>query len=446
MGLAKRLRWVAVHPLTSSALLLLIVFPLVRLSAPEWRESAGGPATLHRLLAVSDLLQSYRVQAKQPPPQRWQQRLGTEEASRLWTASDGSIWWTAWLNGGSAVLLLPATASNRSSEQSMPRLVFADPGQASVFEQQSRKGRPPRSRLMKQCLTRLIEGPAVLWSAEALPTMAGPISALLQSPSLGCLSLSLHGTRLSFRGVVASRPLDRAPAAAQWVAPESRWSERQPMTPVVHQSELVRLVSPRTDLLLGGLLDNASIKQSLETNFGLPLTTLKSLLDAPIQIRLESKDSGPFQAVLHLELQTTLKRHDLAAVLSRVGHALEGRGLERRIEDVINPDGRSASPAVVWSRAGGASLGGWILPPSKDSPQGVSLSVGGPPLPLDRTSSSAGRELTLSVRPADLIKRDLMSQSWSASIREAGALQLRLVPLLRSKSDWQWMEGQLADP
>lgn len=77
MGLAKRLRWVAVHPLTSSALLLLIVFPLVRLSAPEWRESAGGPATLHRLLAVSDLLQSYRVQAKQPPPQRWQQRLGT---------------------------------------------------------------------------------------------------------------------------------------------------------------------------------------------------------------------------------------------------------------------------------------------------------------------------------------------------------------------------------
>ena len=67
-------------------------------------------------------------------------------------------------------------------------------------------------------------------------------------------------------------------------------------------------------------------------------------------------------------------------------------------------------------------------------------------MPLDRSSSSPGRELTLSLRLADLIKRDLMSQSWSAAIREAGALQLRLVPLLKSKSDWQWMEGQLADP
>ena len=198
---------------------------------------------------------------------------------------------------------------------------------------------------------------------------------------------------------------------------------------------------------MGGLLDNASIKQSLETNFGLPLTTLKSLLDAPIHIRLESRDSDVFQAVLlHLELQTTLKRHDLAEVLSRVGHALEERGLERRIEDVINPDGRSASPAVVWSRAAGSPLGGWILPPTKDSPQRVSLSVGGPPMPLDRSNSSPGRELTLSLRPVDLIQRDLMSQSWSAAIREAGALQLRLVPLLKSKSDSQWMEGQLADP
>ena len=238
MGVAKRFQWVAANPLTSSALLLLIAVPLVRLSAPERRESAGGSVTLHRLLAVSELLQSYRVEAKQSPPQRWQQRLGTEEAGRLWTACDGAIWWTAWLNDGSAVLLLPATASNRSSGQSMLRLVFADPGQASVFEQQSRKGRPPRSRLMKQCLTRLIEGPAVLWSAEALPTMAGPISALLQSASHGCLSLTRHGTRLRFRGVVASRSLDRAPAAAQWVPPESRWSERQPMIPVVHHQSL----------------------------------------------------------------------------------------------------------------------------------------------------------------------------------------------------------------
>ena len=117
------------------------------------------------------------------------------------------------LNDGSDILLLPATASNLSSELSMPRLVFADPGQASVFEQQSRVGRPPRSRLMKQCLTRLIEGPAVLWSAEALPTMAGPISALLQSASYGCLSLTRHATCLRFRGVVAFRPLERAPAA-----------------------------------------------------------------------------------------------------------------------------------------------------------------------------------------------------------------------------------------
>ena len=315
----------------------------------------------------------------------------------------------------------------------------------SVFEQQSRKGRPPRSRLMKQCLTRLIEGPAVLWSAEALPTMAGPIC--LAAVRLSWLPQPVPPRNaLHFRGVVSSRPLDRAPDAAQWVSPEFRWSERQPITPVVHPSELVRLVSPRANLLLGGLLDNASIKQSLETKFGLPLTTLKSLLDAPIQIRLESKDSGPFQAVLHLELQTTLKRPDLAAVLNRVGRALEERGLERHIDDVINPDGRSASPAVVWSRAAGPLVGGWILPPSKDAPQRVSLSVGGPPMPLDRSSSSPGRELTLSLRPADLIKRDLMSQSWSAAIREAGPLQLRLVPLLKSKSDWQWMEGQLADP
>ena len=64
MGKPACLRWTFVHPLTTSALSLLILLPLVRLVLPDVRKNAAGDQeTMHRLLAVSELLQSPRLEA-----------------------------------------------------------------------------------------------------------------------------------------------------------------------------------------------------------------------------------------------------------------------------------------------------------------------------------------------------------------------------------------------
>ena len=442
------LRWMLVHALTTSALSLLILVPLVRLSLPDVRkdDTDGDQETMHRLLAVSELLQSHRVQPDQSPPDLWKQRLGSEHATRLWVNSSGAIWWTAWLRDGPAVLVLPVTPSDSPAEESSLRLEFADDLHAKVFVQQSAVSRPPRSRLMNQCLDLLREGPAVHWTAAALPSMAGPIVRLLPSASNGCLRFTRNAAQIRFSGVVSSLSLEQAPAGVQLVAPLFRRMERLPMTPVADDSMLLRLDSPKADQLLGSLLTNESIQQSLESNFGLPSSTLTTLLKAPLQIRLTPVSIGPFQAVLHMNLRLTMSRALLATTLNSVGEALEERGLVRQVVDVINPDGRSASEAVVWSRADGPPLGGWIVAPSDDSLQHLELSLGGSPLPRGPGNTDPGTRLSMTMLPRELVRRGLMADSWSSTIQQAVSLKLQLQPLFKNKADWQWLEGQLAVP
>jgi len=445
MGKPACLRWTFVHPLTTSALSLLILLPLVRLVLPDVRKNAAGDQeTMHRLLAVSELLQSHRVQADQPPPDLWSQRLGSEEATRLWVNSNGAIWWTAWLSDGPAVLVLPATPSDPPVEQSSLRLEFADDLHAKVFVQQSAGSRPLRSRLMNQCLDLLREGPAVHWTPAAVPSMAGPIARLLPSVSNGCLRLTRTAAQIRFSGVVSSLSLEQAPAGVRLVAPQFRGKERLPMTPVADDALLLRLESPAADQLLRRFLTNESIQQSLESNFGLPSSTLTTLLKAPLQIRL-TPVSGPFQAVVHMNLRLAMPRAHLASTLNRVGKALEERGLVRQVVDVINPDGRSASEAVVWSRADGPPLGGWIVAPSDDSLQRLAMSLGGSPLPSDPGSTDPGTWLSMTMLPRELVRRGLMADSWSETIQQAVSLKLQLQPLFKNRADWQWLEGQLAE-
>ena len=447
MGKPACLRWTFVPPLTTSALSLLILLPLVRLVLPDVRKNAAGDQeTMHRLLAVSELLQSHRVQADQPPPDLWSQRLGSEEATRLWVNSNGAIWWTAWLSDGPAVLVLPATPSDPPAEQSSLRLEFADDLHAKVFVQQSAGSRPLRSRLMNQCLDLLREGPAVHWTPAAVPSMAGPIARLLPSVSNGCLRLTRTAAQIRFSGVVSSLSLEQAPAGVRLVAPLFRGKERLPMTPVADDALLLRLESPAADQLLRRFLTNESIQQSLESNFGLPSSTLTTLLKAPLQIRLTPVSRGPFQAVVHMNLRLAMPRAHLASTLNRVGKALEERGLVRQVVDVINPDGRSASEAVVWSRADGPPLGGWIVAPSDDSLQRLALSLGGSPLPSDPGSTDPGTWLSMTMLPRELVRRGLMADSWSETIQQAVSLKLQLQPLFKNRADWQWLEGQLAEP
>ena len=147
-----------------------------------------------------------------------------------------------------------------------------------------------------------------------------------------------------------------------------------------------------------------------------------------------------------MNLRLTMPRARLASTLNRVGKALEERGLVRPVVDVINPDGRSASEAVVWSRADGPPLGGWIVAPSDDSLQRLELSLGGSPLPSDPGSTDAGTRLSITMLPRELVRRGLMADSWSKTIQQALSLKLQLQPLFKNRADWQWLEGQLAQP
>ena len=48
--------------------------------------------------------------------------------------------------------------------------------------------------------------------------------------------------------------------------------------------------------------------------------------------------------------------------------------------------------------------------------------------------------------PRELVRRGLMADSWSETIQQAVALNLQLQPLFKNRADWQWLEGQLAEP
>ena len=489
IGVFQRLQ---AHPITSLLLAGLVLLPSTALLTSQ----ALSDRTLHssvasgRLQRISEsmrMVQSFRVNASKPSPALWTKHFDPTTASNLWKQLDGQIWWQAWPQDGDPLLIIPepdlilpsATAPLRRQQDGLV-LVFSDLLNAVSFDQQVQPSRPLSTSLEQTCFDLLHHGSAVLWTPEALASIAGPLLPLLQQASYGCVSLELKGSVLSWSGVVGSRPFQHAsrrltPPDQQADLPPLRTipaiadtrSDKAAGAPSPASEPLLEMSSWSSRMLLGAMLNRSLIRDGLEEDYGLPPTLQLELLDAPLLLQVNRVDKGPFQAGVRLDLQLPNKRNVVTSALNKAADRLLESGLTQREQPLIDPDGRDQGRVVLWfdkekqtgnDNQGGKNderlLGGWTwlaADASKNVPARLRLTLASAPDAVQSSQSVPAEPASLSatMQPMALNKLGLLGSSWPKPVRQSERLDLVLQPLdgaATNDEDWSWMRGQLAVP
>ena len=457
MRVASNLRHLAFYPLTAAALAALLLVPafqIARLSAPFGRDRQDLKLQLQALSREADLVLSHDIRMDRSAPEIWIQRLGAEQAADRWRALQGQIWWMAWMGDGAPVLILPgpSAAQPSSDSEAAPgvQLLFADALHEKVFRERPLASTGVPSRLETVCLDRLMSTSAVRWRPAALSSLAGVSSVLLQSAAHGCLSLSLKGKDLRFSGFVSPRPLASAPDRLRPSAPRATDQERSSMTPVDDATTLLHLHSHPSSSVLRALLERPLIKRNLESAFGVTPKLRTLLLEAPMALRLHRLPGGPYQAALEIDLKLASPTTAIQSALEKTKLALQKRGLSNSNLALINPDGRSVTESLVWSRPGGPPLGGWAWFKPEDQTRHLRFSLGAPPSARPVESLNEDQTgLSMVLLPAALSKLALLPGRWPAVVRQADGIKLWMSPLTGDElgpQDWFWLDGQLSLP
>ena len=320
---------------------MLVLLPAALILSLPRRAASG----LDRLIPQAALLQSFRVQPAAPPPPLWQQRLGAQQAQRLWQGQRG-LWWQFWgAHGDAAAYLvlnpvqgvpLPAQAVQVDDLA----VVASDPlARQLLIEQLRARRRAPRG-LAQRCSASLQQSPAVLWNAAAVGQLLGPLAPLAQALEQGCLVLRGEGRTLSWQGEAdaSEAPMAEPPQALPL-----------PKSPPLQGPQLLDLRGDRLELLLRGPLESSLVRQVLAQTYGLGPEQLRRWGALPFGLRLRALPSGPFRAGLELELES---RRDAALTswLTQLSHALQDQGLSQ---------GGTTPELTTWSREDGTLVGGW---------------------------------------------------------------------------------------
>ncbi|MFM8526358.1 MAG: hypothetical protein ACKOCM_12175 [Cyanobacteriota bacterium] len=346
--------------------LVLVAGSLLVISHP--RPRALG---LARLLLASDLLQSFPIDPSQPVPDLWRQRLGARAGS-LWTHASGS-WWQLWSrhDDGGAYLVLPITGLPRepwpATAVPVDDLLVIAPDRlaAEELKQPLRLAHRQLQGLEQRCLERLQQDQAVYWSSQGLAGILGPLTPLMQHWQQGCLSLQLGPDRLGWEGESSAVPsLSGSRPAPRPV------EQRQPETSTLPDGTLLTIRGQRLDLLVGGLLRRALVRDSLADHYGLDQGSLSLLAGSPFALSLRSLPTGPFRLGLTLELGLKGQQPFWIQVLDRVERGIREQGLVAAGPTTTPEAGRSgpSGPASdrSWNRPDGAVVGGWRwLPPGR---------------------------------------------------------------------------------
>jgi hypothetical protein len=313
-------------PLTSLALLLLLLLPALQL----WRLPRPRAVGLEQLLGQASLLQSFPPTPERPVPALWRERLGAAQAESLWRRQRGP-WWQFWGQHTDAAPLLAFSASSLAGgpAAALPAnglrvgdlvVVAADP----LSRQLLRDRLLPQQRLSRgldrRCLERLRQDQAVLWNANGLGGITGPVAPLLQRLSRGCLSFALAGDGLIWQGEAGDGEGLLAPLAAD----PGGTSDPLPPLPV---DRLLELEGASTDLLLDGLLTRPLIRDPLSRRYGLDAARLALLRRTPFRLQLRPLPKGPFQASLELQLPVGRQEQAWQALLEQLSRTLVEQGL-----------------------------------------------------------------------------------------------------------------------
>lgn len=477
--LSNRLKGLRSHPLTTTGLCLLLIGPagLLLSSWPRLRpDAAADPSGQRELLQISDsmsMLQSFRVDAETKPPSLWKTRLGNETARLLWERLNGQIWWQGWPQDGAPVLMLPDWSTRPGDpialtpeSQAMSQrhggmvLLFSDALNRQTFQQRFRAPAITAPAVEQFCFKQLRSTTAVHWTPDALASLSGAIQPLLASASHGCVSLNLSGRKLTWSGVVSSRPLRSAsnrlkppnPINIARLFPDAQ-------DPGDGSSSPLLFLSGRTaSTVFDSLLRRPPIRDGLEDNYGLNTPLIQELLDTPMTLSLLSSKSGSFQASVQLDLQVDGMTTSLTKALENISERLQQSDLQWRDQDLINPGGRSTTPARVWflqdEDGQQRVLGGWSVLPADPALRNKPLlrfSIAAAPT----NNRSSGRPvpdtgmLQATLRPSAMNELGLLHSGWPSPVRSSRKLDLVVRSLKGaaiSLEDWRWMDGQLLLP
>lgn len=336
-------------PLTSLALLLLLVLPALQLARLPRPRAVG----LEQLLGEASLLQSFPPTPERPVPPLWRERLGAAQAEALWRRQRGP-WWQFWGDHTDAAPLLAFSASALPGgpAAALPAnglrvgdliVVAADP----LSRQLLRDRLLPQQRLSRglnrRCLERLRQDQAVLWNSAGLGVIAGPVAPLLQRLSRGCLSFSLAGGGLIWEGEAG----DADGLLASLEATRRGTAELPAPLPA---DRLLDLEGGSTDLLLEGLLSRPLIRDPLSRRYGLDAGRLALLRRTPFRLQLRSLQKGPFQASLELQLPVGRDQRAWQALLDQLSRSLVQQGLT---PVAAHPDGAAEAPGSAADRPEG---------------------------------------------------------------------------------------------
>ncbi|WP_094553985.1 hypothetical protein [Synechococcus sp. 1G10] len=458
-------------PITSALIAMLVLAPASQLHRFP-RSNAEG---LERVVGMATLVQSFQSGDARPVPLLWQERLGVESATRLWTRQRGT-WWQFWGREGSAHLVVPARLFGPQASAPLPGravrvddlvVIAPDPLSFQTLQQQLRRtARTPRG-LEQRCVNLLRSRQAVAWTKLALAQISGDLAPLLQRFQQGCLTVSAEADGLSWQGEASAKPDSVAPAPSLPPAPSA---SSEPLPPDL----LLEVAGARLDLLLDALLSNAVIRQPLMDRYGLDQASLERLQKTPFLLRLRPQPKGPFQASLELQLAVGQERSGWTRWLSALGQALKRQGLSDQKSPstpgnaVPSSAGNSATASAgraklassLWLRDDGTPLGGWrwVVPTSGGAPE--LLFVLGAGLPgAERFAAArppAGGGLSLRARPDALAALGLLPPDLPAVARRATQLEILSAPAAAPKPgaspggdaglSWLWGSLRLAAP
>lgn len=445
-------------PLTSLALLLLLLLPALQLSRLPRPRAVG----LEQLLAEASLLQSFPPTPDRPVPPLWRERLGAAQAESLWRRQRGP-WWQFWGDHTDAAPLLAFSASTLPGGPAavLPAnglrvgdlvVVAADP----LSRQLLRDRLLPQQRLSRglnrRCLERVRQDQAVLWNSAGLGVIAGPVAPLLQRLSRGCLSFSLAGGGLIWEGEAG----DGEGLLTSLDATRGGTAELLPPLPA---DRLLELEGSSTDLLLEGLLSRPLIRDPLSRRYGLDASRLALLRRTPFRLQLRPLPKGPFQASLELQLPVGRQKRSWEALLEQLSRALVQQGLSpvtgsaeaasgggtgvarapgaQTPAPVATPPprrvGTSSVAGATWKRSDGVIVGGWRwINPSNREPQ-LLFFLG--PVPAEPLLPIAQGERGLP-EPGGLRLR-----SRPDALQALGLLPADVPELVR-RADQLWMEAE----
>ena len=394
------------HPLRLTLLStgLLLVLPALLLALFPRRLAVG----LDRLLPETALLQSFSARPAEPPPALWQQRLGPQQAQRLWSRQR-RLWWQFWGPHGDAGSYLVLTAAEA---QPAPAgavrvddlLVIApNPLARQLLLEQLKLQRRPSRGLDRRCTTTLLQRTAVHWNGVALAQMLGPLAPLAAQLQQGCLVLSSEGNRLLWSG--------EADATADTItdAPDALAAAD---APALESPQLLQLRGRRLELLLRGFTGSALLRTALAQRYGLGPEQLQRLQRAPFDLQLRFEPRGPFRAGLAMLVELPPDRPFWDRWLRELSRGLQGQGLE------LN----QPLPGLnSWSRADGTVVGGWRWL----GPRRLLWFLGPVPRSLAPSPTLGEADWRLQLRPQALASQRLLPAGLPLVVQRAQRLQLQ---------------------